>query len=327
MIYRIFKSGRYIQLIFIIASALALWAAAFIHPVAMPAGWFGIPLYQLLYSLIVPYPHLYTFVAFVLLIAQAFFLNYILVTFNIFARGNYTGAFFYILFMSSDPHLLTLHPALVSNIFIAPVIYYLLKSFLKEDAYGEFFSAGLACGLASLFYFKSIVFVTCIWACLIVFRVYSWREWVISITGLLMVYLYLFSAYFLIDSLLVALSQYKNLFYTVFHKISLPLMNTYQYIFMAAFMLLLLMSFYSYLSVLKEKLISIRKMMVVFAWMLVLVFLAAFFSANLFPDDYIIILLPASLIVSQYYYNSKRILPGEIIFLIYLTSIILLRTV
>jgi hypothetical protein len=111
-------------------------------------------------------------------------------------------AFFLILIVSSLPPLQRFHPALVAMVFFLPAIDRLLASYKTERLSYNFFEASFLIGTGSLFYFNLIWFNIMVWVALLILRPVIWREWVFSILGLAVPWLFLLATdFFLHDSI------------------------------------------------------------------------------------------------------------------------------
>ncbi len=268
-------------------------------------------------------PLLYTIIAFVLLVVEAILLNNILAEYKIAPKTSYMTAFLYILFMSSTPVMLTLHPFLISNGFVILLLTMLLRIKTKEEGYKEIFICGLLIGISSLFYFKSIGLILIVWIFLLIFHTFSWREWIISIIGLATVYIYLFAYFLLSDQLSMVLYQYRNVFSVLtFGRYSLSF-SVFQYITSAIIGLLLLVSFTKMFVISREKIIYVRKVFNVIFWLFLLNSLSMLFLITNFIYEFSYLLLPITILTSYYYLSLKKLLFGEIMMWLLIISVIL----
>src|SRR3954470_8328591 len=200
MFVSFFKSNNASAYIFIPVFALALWVFGFIHPVTIPAVKHAMPFYELLAG-----PVSNTWVNIILslliIIAEAFFLNYIVNENEILTRPSFLPAVLYIIFMSSNKAMFILHPLVFGNFFLMVAIHRLLNSYRKEKAFSHFFDAGFLISIASLFYFPYIVFFPILAAALVVLRPFNWREWIISLAGIIVPYILVATIYYLRNTL------------------------------------------------------------------------------------------------------------------------------
>jgi hypothetical protein len=184
----------------------------FLNPV-VPLTEHAAPLYKLLISWISPYPFLITLISFILILCEALLINYIVEKNEIINTTTYLPALVYIILMSLQPEMFSLHPIIIANLFILLALHKLMQTYRRETAYSEAFDTGFYISLACLFYIPTVVFIFLLWIGLIVIRPFIWREWVISLLGLALPWTYLIFAYFWDEKL--DMLQYDALYYTL----------------------------------------------------------------------------------------------------------------
>lgn len=323
MLTRIFKYHPNVQIIVLLLTAVALWFQAFVrgYPMYEPFNLsFG---YNILYWRISNLPWLYTGVAFILLLAEAFLLNSILAEYKITPKNSYITAFFYVLLMSSTPAMLTLHPFLIVNALIILLLLMLFKIKTKEEGYKEIFLCGLLTGISSLFYFKSAGLIVIVWVFLLIFHSFSWREWFISVIGIATVFIYLFAYFLMTNQLYAVFQEYHKVFSGLNFDWGAWTVSVYQYITSAVIAVLFLVSSVKMFLISREKIIYVRKAFYVIFWLFVLNAFSMLFLINHFIYEFSYTLLPLSILVSYYYLNIKKILFGEIVLALLIVSIIL----
>lgn len=202
MFIRFFKTNQPASFLALPLLAVLLWAGSWINPV-VPDSSVEMPFYSLISGLN-NIPYLSVIVAFALIIFQAFYANNMINKYDLRdtrERSNFLTALFCIFFLSLFPAFRVLLPQHFSGIFLLLMLDRIFSSYRKEEAYSHCFDAGLLAGIASLFYFPSIVFFFLVWTSFIVLRSFNWREWVISFLGLLIPWLIVCTWYFLFNRL------------------------------------------------------------------------------------------------------------------------------
>ncbi|MBN1159200.1 MAG: hypothetical protein JXA61_07450 [Bacteroidales bacterium] len=106
----------------------------------------------------------------------------------------------YILLCSAFPLRIRFTPALISSFLLILLLFRVFAAYKKEHLSYNFFDAGLLISLASLFYIPSILFYPFLLITMYILRPFVWREWVFTFAGLLLPYLFFFSAYILTDA-------------------------------------------------------------------------------------------------------------------------------
>jgi hypothetical protein len=200
MTIRFLKSNNALALLFLPLIAIVIWVFGFFDPIIIPVK-HAMPLYEMTAEIFINIPWLSTLIGLILVIGEAFLLNYIVNENEVLTKQSYLPALFYIIFMSNNKGMLTLHPLLFGNLFILFAIHKLLSSYRKDKAFSQAFDAGILISIATLFYFPFIVFLPLLIVGLIILRPFIWREWLISFLGALIPYAFVTSYYFWYDIL------------------------------------------------------------------------------------------------------------------------------
>jgi hypothetical protein len=107
--------------------------------------------------------------------------------------------FFYVLITLSLTQLHQLTPALVSSTLLIGVFFSIFSAYKTDGISVRFLDAGLLISAASLIYFPAVVFFLFLWAGMSILRPFIWREWVFTLFGLILPYVFMISGYFLLD--------------------------------------------------------------------------------------------------------------------------------
>jgi hypothetical protein len=209
--------------------ALLLWLPTLLHTQLHPV-FHGMPLFVLVDKYVSAVPYLNSVVAVVLIIAEALLLNFIVVQHLVAPRDNYLTAGLYVLLMSSSKSFLTLHPILFANLFLMLSLRSVFMMHRKETAFGNAFDAGLLISIASLFYLPALFFFPLLAFSFLLMRPFIWREWVISLMGLIVPYLFVALYYFWIGDLLYLWNN--RLPFTFEGKISATALPSSNYFFL-----------------------------------------------------------------------------------------------
>lgn len=183
MLIGFIKRNRASSIVLLPVLLIIIWLYGFFHPVIPPSE-HAAPLYELLIAGIGSYPFLLTLISFTLILCEAFLLNSIIEKNEIIDTSTYLPALVYIVLMSLQPNMFSLHPIVIANLFMLFALNKLMQTHRKETAYSEAFDTGFFISLAILFYIPSAVFILILWIGLIVIRPFIWREWVIAFIGL-----------------------------------------------------------------------------------------------------------------------------------------------
>jgi hypothetical protein len=156
------------------------------------------PLFSLVYNFLQKNQALSDIVSFFMILISAFLINRLNLKFILIPERSYLPSIFYVLLVSSFYKTQTLNPALFSSFFLLLAVERLLDSYKLEHLAYNIFDAALLIGLGSLFHFTVIFFVAYIWAALLILRPFYWREWLYSVLGIIVPYIFLFGIYFVI---------------------------------------------------------------------------------------------------------------------------------
>jgi len=315
MLISFFRKSYLLQYLLLLLLTIILWIDAIIHPQVNPIDPESLltPGYSLLLSLL-NYNHvLHVIIALLLVISGALVFNYSLTKFDLAPKNTLVPAMIYILLMSYSPSLLSLHPAALPALLTVLILYYLFQVYTEEEAYAQTYNIGLLIGISSLFYFPSIFFILFIWLTFIVYRLYSWREWMIPLTGIITPYLFLFTYYFLMDSPEPAYLAYADYFLEIAllnFRFEFSVMN---YIITTLIILLFFWSAFWLFSDIQEKIISLRKRYWAVFWLFAVALLTYIFSDIFFKWHQVFCLIPVSVFITYAFSQVRKLRWIEII--------------
>ena len=133
--------------------------------------------------------------AMVLLLAQAFFINYFVSEHRLASEVSLFPGLFYILLSSLLPEFLYLSPILMANTFFIIVLSEIFATYKKVDCADRIFNIGFWTGVGSLFYPSFFFLLILGFVGLNILRAFKFRERLMMMVGLLAPYI-LISTYF-----------------------------------------------------------------------------------------------------------------------------------
>jgi len=322
MFLKLFRADYSFQMILLLVSGILLWLPAFLHPLPLPQALSPIPVYEWLMAPLKNHLLLAAILGFLLLLAEAVAFSYILTANDLAPRNTAMASLIFFILSSWQPATLTLHPVLFSNIFFFVFLTYFLKVYEQTDAFKEVFSAAFSLGLACVFALPSYPLFLMIWFGFFVYRVLSWREWVISILGFTLPLIFAMTWYFWNDGLDTFLTAFRAYFAfpALQAKLSIPGM-----VIWGGIAFLCLASLVKTLSVAQEKVISIRKNFILIAWFFILSLLVLLNIKKDISLLALIPLMPASILISYHFTTLKKTLWWDIYFSVLLVMIFLYR--
>lgn len=318
MFIRIFRSKYFLQYLLFFILAFALWIDVLINPAKINlalqntgTAWLdkffsGFPLITVILSI-------------GLLIFQALVFNQIHDNHRLAERNQMLVAAFYILLMSSTPILVRPNIMIIVNFLMIILLNTMLNILGKHEPYRQVFDAAFLVGIASLLYFPAVVFIVFIWLCFVVFQIFTWREWVISIFAFFIPYLFVGTYYFWTDELVDVLRKYVIHFYEI--KPIIVAANTYAFIIWGLLTFLVLLVFSRMLKGIAESISDLRKKNRVVLFFLFIVAVSSVYSGENFRMHLSLAAIPVSAIFGTYFSQSKRMLLPEIITMLILMVI------
>lgn len=197
---KLFEKNTVLQVVFILVATALLWSGALADPQPMePASHFA-PLYDLLCSLSLS-PTLCVVVAMLLVVLCGYFFNLMLTRVGLASQNSLLPALLFVTAASACET--TLSPMLIASLIaIAVVNLLLLRSTLLTVAADKIFGAAALIGIASMVYLPSLTLIVAYLLIAINYRLYSWRDWMVFLLGLLAPYLTLWAVLLFTDGLL-----------------------------------------------------------------------------------------------------------------------------
>ncbi len=200
-----------------------------------------------------------------------------------------------------------------------------MSMFGKQYPYTQVLNASIAISLSSMILPHTILFIFFIWLAFFTYSVNSWREWFISIIGLVIPYIYLAFAYFWNDNLIYFIDIYKTFFSNPDFTIAMPsmyLMITFCLIIIVYFAVML-----PFINNASDKVISVRKgMWLTFQFSFIAIIVIATSGSSFFiilP----VLFAPMALMLSYNIHDQKRSRVYDVLFSLLLISILINRII
>ncbi|MBN2668386.1 MAG: hypothetical protein JXR60_04075 [Bacteroidales bacterium] len=196
---RFFKSNS-IGLVFILPLlVLLIWSDIFgvkeDNFVPLP---YSMPAYALVMK-VMPNLIVSGIVAMLLIIVQAFYLVYINVVYNFISQRTYLTSLLFVLISSAFLNLHYLHPAIIANIFVLFTIVEIFSSYRQPKVYKATFNAGFWVAVAGLFYINANFLILFVLISLLVLHTFNWREWTAALIGFSIPYAITLFLYYFFD--------------------------------------------------------------------------------------------------------------------------------
>lgn len=316
MLLSFFKNNNPISYILLPILAIVCWLPTFFYSSAYTDV--GMPFYNALLNWLGGTSILSTIVALIIIIIEAFLINFIVNANEILTKQSFLPGLFYVLLMSCDSSFLSLTPILLANFFVLLAVHQLVSSYRKDTAFSNAFDAGLLLSLATLFYFPCVVFFPLAYIGFLLFRPFVWREWLIAFIGFVVPYTFVFVYYFWNDMLSHFWSV--KLFYP--HPKRAVVATSGGYYFMISVCLFILaLSLGKLLMGYTEGTQKNKKGVTLLLWLSVFTLLSLFLSPLITIKSFSLLSIPAAVFVANYFLKLKRNTWGEFLVILFLIAI------
>ena len=201
MIIRLFKDSHpasyVIVPVFILAFLAVSWQGPGDYVVQNP-----MPLYDLVLGLVLSLPEWITgLIVYIILLSQVFHLNSLIGKHEVFYKNSFLPALFFMMFLVMIPQFMTFHPVLIINSILLFILDKLFKIYKNPSPLTMAFDACFLIGLATLIYLPAISFFLLFVFSILILKTFSWRDWMVGLTGFLLPFFFAFVYYFWVDGL------------------------------------------------------------------------------------------------------------------------------
>jgi hypothetical protein len=305
MLIRYLKYNSSVGYLLIPLVALAFWWPQLKSDTyqAMTYDYIPMPLYEMVTGFITPHLLASRIVAMVLLMLSGFYLLSLSSRYSFLSERTLLPSFFFILIVSSIPSLHRLHPVLIAALFFLPAIDKLLASYKTDRLSYNYFDASFLISAGSLFYFNLIYFIIVVWIALLILRPVIWREWALSVMGLVTPWaFFLLSDYILNDSINQSIGLIVN---------NVTTSDTFRFVFLgekiifsALLVMIILASRTIVISMGKMRVLT-RKIFVLLFWVFLLVMVIFVFIETANIEIIVLSTIPVSFLLSHYLLSLK----------------------
>ncbi len=247
-------------------------------------------------------PYLNVLITLILTLFQAFQLNRVINYYNFLGKPSFLTALMFMTLVSLFLPFLVLSPTLICNFLTIWMLSKLFKIYKLSNIQGSLFDLGIIVALGSLIYFPFTVMLLLLWASLLIFRPFDWREWLTPLLGFITVYFLLGVVYYWnyrFDEFLLVFSPLTKPFSSAIR------VDRYDLIALAPVVVAMLL----FLGVLKDQyyksVVHVRKSFKLLFYMLLLI-AASFFSDDGFTINHFLLCVPPLSIYLAYYFTHAK---------------------
>jgi len=315
MIY-IFRKLKFIPPLLVPLLSLPFWIKGFTEAGPVPLK-HSMPLFELLNYLLGFSFVVKAIAAWVLMLVNAYYLNYLLDHFNLLLKKSFIPALMYCLLMSLYPGFTGLHPLLPATTCMLFGIHKIMLTYRTGLDIADFFDGAFFFSLAGLFYFPAVWFFPLIWVSLIVIRPFIWREWTGAWTGFLLPFVFCFSYYYVFDDTRRLVND-KIFFpqdFVFVNPMNFPLAMQITAGCMFLFSLLVVVAFLLHSP---AKTIFSRNISVIQVWWLLFAVTVYFIAPDNHPVYLSFAAVPLTYYLSHWFLEGKRTWVRELVFWIFL---------
>ncbi len=258
------------------------------------------------------------FCAGILIYIQAIVFNRVVNNHALLAKPSFLPALLYITGASLFEPFLILSPTLICNFLLIMIMDKLLKIGKSPNAIMIMFDVGMLIALGTLIYFPFVVMLLLIWLSLLLYRSFSWREWVSGLIGFLSIIFFLAVFYYWNDNL------------GMFYKIWLPLKNKFpsafkiqynDYLVLVPVAVMMVLAMIQLRENFFRSFISTRKAFQMLFFMFLLAILSFYTKPNFKLYHFLLCVPPGAVLLAYYFSNATKRWFYESLFLILVVAI------
>jgi len=322
MFVKLFKSNHQVLIPILLIIGSLLWIYTFINP-RLPVSPKDVEIaYKWIYSYIVEiHPVFSAILAFGLLLLQSIILNNLVINNNLNDKNTFLPALCYFVLMSVFPENCTLNNTLIINLALLVFINTFLKIYLREDAFAPIFNISFFIAVLSLFYNSAILLLVIVWSVFIIYRNNAWREWIISIIGFVLPYLFIFFYYFWVGKTGFVKEFYNGFSFNTLH----PDFYSVKTLSALIIQVIIFYALIKYYSNYKDKIVMLRK----YAAIIIVIFFIDLLMVYFSDSNRVVFIqmtyIPAAIFISQLFLRIKKSWVSELIFFILIGLLVINR--
>lgn len=316
-----FRSLSPVNLVLLVAFTFFMRMAIFVHLPAQFDFEFLEPYAKLLVqipSASALSPVVNVLIATFLVILQAILFNTVVNRHSLLTKPTYLPALLYVTGSSLFLQFLILSPPLICNFILIWIMDKFLKIGKSPNALMVLFDVGMLIALGTLIYFPFIVLLVMLWLSLLLYRSFSWREWVSGLIGFLTIFFFVAVFYYWNDNI----NQFFQIWRPLINKFPSVLQINYNdYLVLLPVTVIIVLAALQLRENFFRSFISTRKAF----QMLFFMFLVAIVSFYTKPDfrvyHFLLSVPPGAVLLAYYFCNAKKRWVYESLFAVLVISI------
>lgn len=260
-------------------------------------------------------------VVFALITFQAIYFNRIVSAFEVLYKPSNLPALIYIVLACLLPAFIGLHPFILINTLLLWILQKIFRLYKNDESLGICFDIGFLVSILSMIYYPCIFLFIFYLLTLSILRPFIWREWAVSLMGIIAPWFLLWVVLFLSDR--------AQLFYDVFNPSNykpVVLLNslTKKYIItISSVALLLFLSLLRLRSNYFKNVIKTRNYQISIFILLIVTSFIVLIPYHHSETRFTLLLIPLSAFISYFFLAAKRIWFAELLFACLLVTLLL----
>jgi hypothetical protein len=305
MLIGVFKSNQRMVNVLTVLLVLIFWAPAFFVESNIEDTFSG-------------YKKIDILIAILLVGFQAVYLNRIINNHKLVDNNSHLTSLLFVIINSYCIQVLELNQLIIANTFIIIAFQQFLKLYGEKKSYEIMFNASFLIAIASILYTPYVVFMLLIWAVVIYLRTPLWRDFIISIIGFSIPYVYFVVYHIMVDDTEVFV--WYNKVTLIYKDCNHTLLNNFFFIVLVGIMMFALLSLYSILS---RSIVKVRRMMVVVIFMLLTGLSTIMLNSMDYMATFILLSVPLAIIIANFFQNMHKKWLAELVFLCLMIGVVL----
>lgn len=234
--------------------------------------------------------------------AQALIINGLINRYNLLGRSSFLPALMYVVATSLFSPFVAFTAPLVCNFLIIWMLFKLFSFYKSPDVKSATYDLGMIVALGTLVYLPFTFFFLAIWAGLVLFRAFSWRDWVASILGYVTIYFFFAVFYYLTNQL--------GRFYGIWLPLAVKFqvtgqINYYNYLVLLPVAFILVLCFFKLRENFFKSFIQSRKSFQLLFFMFVVGALSFYVRKDFRLSHFVLCAVPASIFFAYYFLHAK----------------------
>ena len=303
MLLKLFKSHQPFSIVLIPIINILLWLPIFINP----------PDYSIYLNDYAPFagylikslnffPLSSIIIANIFVLISAFYVNKINLKHVFIEKRTYLPAYIYVFvfaFFLTSKFLIPLSFSLLFILFSFDKILVIRK---ERNILKPYFESGILAGISSLFIVDSLLFFIVIWIAIMLTSHFYWREYLMTVLGLILPIFFLFAYYYFTNNTYF----FQTTYFSILNPQSTLILNFKALYFGSILSFFTLISLFHLFFYSKTKKTTTRGQYKLFFWTIVLFIIGFVLFEYQKPETLYIIIIPISYIISNFFISSNQ---------------------